>query len=129
VPEVSHLFGDDIDLSAAGDLATVDGLSLSQQAILRRLLTNPLALPFAPTYGAGLGAFVGSTVNTSLIQGLIAQQMLLEQDVDQTTPPNVAVSYSPGGEVAVMIQYVAISSGSSVLGFQLGQNSITVTAS
>jgi hypothetical protein len=126
--EVSHIFGADIDLSASGDLLLVDGLTLSQQAVLRRLLTNPLNLPFDPTYGGGLGAFVGSPVHAAVIQGIISAQMALEQDVDQSSAPTVTVS-SAANQVSVLVQYVSLTSGQTVLGFDLSQTSITITAS
>ncbi len=39
--DLSQTIGSDISVSANGDLLTSDGLQLSQESVLRRLLTNP----------------------------------------------------------------------------------------
>ena len=38
--DISHTFGADLSLSATGDLLCVTGDTLTQQRVLRRLLTN-----------------------------------------------------------------------------------------
>lgn len=57
--DLAHYFGNDLSVSAAGDLLAVDGDTKTQQRILRRLLTNPGDMMFHPDYGAGLGQWVG----------------------------------------------------------------------
>ncbi len=93
--DIYHYFGNDIVTSPVGDLQTVDGITKGQQRILRRLLTNPGAYIFHPTYGAGLPRFIGVPLSTSVykeIQGLITSQIFLEQSVARSPAPVITLS-------------------------------------
>ena len=63
MPDISHQFSADLSLSPTGDLATITAPQLTQQRVLRRLLTNPGDYIWHPSYGAGLAAFVGQPAN------------------------------------------------------------------
>ena len=66
--DLSLPWGGDLALSSTAGLALVDGSQLTQQRLVRRLLTNPGDDPFDVTYGAGLGRFVGRPVDVSALR-------------------------------------------------------------
>ncbi len=102
-----HYFGNDLSVSHTGDLLLADGLTLSQQRILRRLLTNPGDYIFHLNYGAGLPSYIGKPLSQSLyreINGVITTQMYLEATVSQNPPPVVGLSASQNA-IFVNIEY------------------------
>jgi hypothetical protein len=114
-------WGGDLQANAAGDIALASDLDLSQQRILRRLLTNLQDYIWQPDYGAGLGGFVGRPATGQIIEATIGNQMLLEPTVLQTPPPAISVLVQPNGQVFADIGYVESTSGSSqYLSFALG---------
>lgn len=118
--DASLLWGQDLTVSATGDLALATGTELGQQRVLRRLLTNPGDYIWQPDYGAGLGQFVGRTVNVSMIQAVIRSQILLESTVAQTPEPVIAVADSTDGGVYVDVRYVDADTGSTqILSFSV----------
>ena len=103
-----HYYGNDIESSARGGLALVDGDTMTRQRILRRLMTNPqTTLPdgtvipgdylWQPDYGAGLPKYVGSVGKEKEIQSRCIAQMLLEPGVAQSPAPTVTVEYITNG--------------------------------
>lgn len=110
MPDVFHQFGDDLVISANGDLLLADSVILSQQSVLRRLLTNPGDYLWQPDYGAGLPQKVGDPFNVGTIESLIIGQMYLEASVVQDPPPEVTVSAIPNG-MFVEINYTEADSG------------------
>jgi hypothetical protein len=105
--EVSHYFGSDILTSVNGDLQSVDVLTLSNQRILRRLLTNPGAYIWHLDYGAGLPAYIGQTLSNSKIQeiiGIIRNQIFLETSVSQIPAPIITITPITDG-IYCSIQY------------------------
>ena len=52
--DFDQLWGDDLTLTATGQVALVDGTPKGEQRVLRRLLTNPGDYIWHPEYGAGL---------------------------------------------------------------------------
>ena len=103
--DIYHYIGNDLATDATGDLLTVDGKVLGQQRVLRRLLTNPGEYIWHTNYGAGLAQFIGKPATAAQIQGIVQQQMLLEEAVAQTPPPSVTVSFYPDGTFFVSIRY------------------------
>jgi len=103
----------DLDLRWAGDLSsseTGDALivgvpEVGTQRVLRRLLTNPGAYLWHPSYGAGLARFVGQPIDVAGIEALIRSQMLLETAVARYPEPVVAVQSDPGGTFFVQVRY------------------------
>ena len=119
--DVSHLWGEDLAISATGDLALASGTQLGQQRVLRRLLTNPGDYIWQPDYGAGLGQFVGQTVNAAMITAVIRSQIFRETAVARTPEPVIDVTTSSNGIVYVHIRYVDAASGSTqILSFSVG---------
>jgi hypothetical protein len=114
-------WGGDLQVNAAGDVAVASDLDLSQQRILRRLLTNLQDYIWQPDYGAGLGSFVGQPASEPIIEATIRNQMLLEPTVLQMPPPTVSVLVQPNSQVFVDVGYVESSTGSlQYLSFALG---------
>src|ERR1700733_13276734 len=97
MPDVWHEFGNDLVVSANGDLLTASSVTLSEQMVLRRLLTNPGDYIWQPTYGAGLPAKIGDPFSVETIESIVQSQMYLEDSVVRTPPPDVEVSSFPNG--------------------------------
>ncbi len=116
-----HLFGGDLSVVASGDVAVIDGATEGQQRVLRRLLTNPGDYLWHPTYGAGLGQFVGLPTDTARIEGVIRGQIFREAAVARTPEPVIAVEGAANGSVYVTIQYADATTGETqLLDFTVG---------
>ncbi len=119
--DVSHLYGGDLTVSPGGDLATVDATALGQQRVLRRLLTNPGDYLWNPSYGAGLGQFVGQTANLGRIRSVIRGQIFQEATVARTPEPTIDIALEAGGAITVGIAYADAASGTTqTLTFTVG---------
>jgi len=103
---ISHFCGGDLNLDAAGGLATVSGADQAKQAIIRRLCTNAGDYIWQPDYGAGLPGKIGSPANLGEIQALVAEQMAQEASVDQTQPISITIENPSVGVYVCNIQYV-----------------------
>jgi phage baseplate assembly protein W len=75
--------GDLILTVPKGGITLVSDADLTRQRLIRRLLTNPGDYIFDTNYGAGLGRFIGSPINVNDISGLVNEQALLENTVDE----------------------------------------------
>lgn len=102
--DLYHYWSDDLQQAATGDLRSVTGLEESEQRVIRRLMTAPGELVFHPTYGAGLPAYVGDTMNLFEIESLIISQMALERSVASTPAPKITLTPGPN-TLFVQIQY------------------------
>lgn len=86
------VYGNDLLLNGVGDLQVANGINLSEQRVIRRLLTNPGDYPFVPAYGAGLPAYVGEPLTPDLydlIQSTTLSNIFLETSVSQDPAPVV----------------------------------------
>lgn len=111
--DLASWFDQDFQVSATGDLLSIDGSLLGQQRILRRLLTNPGDYIWDLTYGAGLPGYVGAAVEPDTIRALIQAQMLLETAIAQSPPPVVTATPISNG-MFVQILYVDSDTGKQV---------------
>jgi phage baseplate assembly protein W len=109
--DISHVFGYDLSIDATGDIATSSGTAHGQERVIRRLLTNPGASPFNPTYGAGLSRFLGRPATPTRIAAISRAQMALESVVSMTPAPSVKVVAQPDGTVIESIRYVDAETG------------------
>lgn len=100
-----HQFGADLLVGPTGDLALVDAGLLSQQRVLRRLMTSPGEYLWQLDYGAGLGRFVGEPVDVSQVEAVIRGQMFKEPTVARRPEPIVEVSADATGTVYVHVRY------------------------
>lgn len=119
--DVSQLWGGDLSAGPTGDIGLAAGVVLGQQRILRRLLTNPGDYIWQPTYGAGLGQFVGTPTNAAQIKSVIRGQIFKEATVARTPEPVIDIQTAQDGSVYVQIRYVdADSGGTQTLSFTVG---------
>lgn len=96
--EVYHEFGSDLELTPQGDLKTADGAELTNQRIVRRLLTNAPDYIWIPGYGAGIPKYIGQLNDPTIfktIKGAITSQMYLEDAVSQSPPPDIQFQVEP----------------------------------
>lgn len=124
--EIYQDFGNDLVITPNGDLQSVDGISLSNQRIVRRLLTVPITVANPPdylqqpTYGAGLPQFIGQLDTSQIynkIKGLIIAQMLEEETVAQTPPPDVQLSGLPNVLIGTITYTYAATNQQVVINF------------
>ena len=114
-----HIFGADLAISPSGDLALAPALEAGRQRVLRRLLTNPGDYLWAPTYGAGLGRFVGAPVEAQRIEAVIRGQMFKEAAVARRPEPAISVVADQAGSVFADIRYADAAGGSVSVSFNL----------
>ena len=118
--DISHTFGGDLSLSATGDLLCEDGDTLTQQRVLRRLLTNAGDYIWQLPYGAGLGQMVGLPAKQAAIENIIRSQIFAENAVAQVPAPVVTTTVNTDGTVNVKIIYAdAVTGASSTLSFKV----------
>jgi phage baseplate assembly protein W len=119
--DLQHQFGSDLSVGPTGDLATVNGATLGQQRVLRRLLTNSGDYIWQLGYGAGLAQFVGQPADATRIRAVIRSQIFKETAVARTPEPVVDVVSDGIGTVSVQVSYIdAETDATQVLGFTLG---------
>jgi hypothetical protein len=97
-------YGEDLQVSATGDLLLASQSDTGVQRVYRRLLTNPqlkdqsgnsIASPdytWHPTYGAGVPRKIGSPGNVPVTTALIRGQMLLEKAVARSPAPTITLT-------------------------------------
>lgn len=120
MPDVNHLFGQDIATSATGDLSTVDGTVLGEQRVARRLLTNPGDYPWRPSYGAGLRKRIGSLLDVRALKGVILGQIFQEPSVARAPAPVITVTQTGVSSAAISIAYTdAVTGQQASLSFDL----------
>lgn len=108
--DLFQIWGQDLVVSASGDLLTVEGSALGQQRVLRRLMTATGSYIWEPTYGGGLPGYVGTALDIKAITALIRLQLSLETVVAQTPAPVIDLTHFAGG-LSVNINYVDADTG------------------
>ena len=98
-------YGDDMHVSATGDIALADGIDLANQRIVRRLMTLVGGYIWSPNYGAGLPQRIGDVPTINQITSVIRWQMYLEASVQRIPEPIITVSPITSG-VFVSIKYI-----------------------
>ncbi len=87
-------FGTDLAATHTGDILLANDQELSQQRILRRLLTAINGYIWDTTYGAGLPSFVGQPLTDSILSqltSLITSQIFLEDTVAKSPTPVISL--------------------------------------
>jgi hypothetical protein len=116
--DATLVWGGDLVIGATGDIAVASGTNLGQQRVLRRLLTNANDYVWHPSYGAGLGQFVGATINERMIVGTIKSQIFAESAVARQPDPTITAQMLSNASVYVEISYVdALNGGTQSLSF------------
>lgn len=128
--QIQHYFGNDLTLTPAGDLVYSNEPQLTQQAIIRRLLTNTGTYIWHPTYGVGIGKYVGQNASAEAldeIQNLITSQINSESTVAANPPPQVTLTPMNGEYLQCDILYFdALSKNPQTISFNLNSSGITV---
>lgn len=104
--DLTQWVGDDLAVSATGDLGTANADTRTNQRIVRRLVTPKDSYMFHPGYGAGLPAMIGDTVDIPAITGEIRSQIRMEEGVAQSPEPRITVQPIQDG-VSVGIAYTS----------------------
>lgn len=119
--DLAHVVGQDLQLSASGDLLLVDTVTETEQRVLHRLLTSSGSYIWQPSYGAGLPGLIGSVASQQQVAAIIRAQIAHEPAVSATPEPQVALTAGGAGVVAATIAYTdAVSGGSQTLTFPIG---------
>jgi len=103
--DLALAFGGDLAVGPTGDLAVADGTVLTQQRVLRRLLTNTGGYIWQLSYGAGLAQFVGQPRAPAAMQGVARSQILQESAVANSPPPSITANGESDGTVTLSIVY------------------------
>ena len=103
--DASLVFGGDLGIGAGGDLALARGPELTEQRVLRRLLTNPGDYIWQLSYGAGLGQFVGAAGAVGLVAAVARAQMRGESRVALTPLPQISFIDDKSSGIAMTIMY------------------------
>ena len=111
MPDLYHFWGSDLSVSPTGDIAAADVPVITQQRLLRRLLTNPGDYIWSLDYGAGLGNFVGVPGAAQAIQAAIHGQIFKEAAVAHTPEPTIDLQADPTGSLYVHIRYADAQTG------------------
>lgn len=125
VADIQHLYGDDVAVSATGDLALVTNEDRTQLRIIRRLLTPSTSLgnsayPWEPNYGAGLGERIGKSMDVRLIAAIVMSQVILEPSVADIPIPEIRVTpFAAGNGAQIDITYTTLSGVQETFGFNL----------
>lgn len=119
--DLAHVVGQDLQLSASGDLLLVDTVAETQQRVLHRLLTSSGSYIWQPGYGAGLPGLIGSVASQQQVAAIIRAQIAYEPAVSATPEPQVVLATGGAGVVAATITYTdAVSGGSQILTLPMG---------
>ena len=104
-PDADHWFDQDLTTGATGDILLADGIHLSDQRIVRRLMTALKGYLWHPAYGAGVPERIGNALDLPLLTSVIRSQIFLEASVARVPEPVIVVSPIQGG-VNCPIAYV-----------------------
>ena len=118
--DLSLWFGGDLAIGSTGDVALADGSVLTEQRVLRRLLTNSGDYIWQLNYGAGLGQFVGQPGAPAMLTGLTRVQIMLESAVANTPTPTILANSLVDGTVNLTVRYAdAVTGNMSSLSFSV----------
>ncbi len=104
-PDAQQWFGEDLSVSATGDIALIDGIDLSNQRIVRRLMTILGGYCWHNDYGASVPERIGEPFDLSLVTSVIRGQIFLEESVSRNPEPTISVQPILNG-VFVQISYI-----------------------
>jgi len=110
MPDLNHLWGQDLSISVSGDLAIVDGDAMTTERILRRLMTAEGDYIWNLNYGGGVPGRVGEVADIALINAVIRSQIALESAVARSPAPVITVTPILNG-ISVYIKFWSASTG------------------
>lgn len=117
MPDMDHLFGNDLSSSSTGDLALVDGDDLMIQRIIRRLMTAVQGYIWHLNYGAGVPERIGNVIDINIIRGIIFTQIGLESSVASIPLPIIKVTEIFAGVFVEITAWSKISGQQITFGF------------
>lgn len=106
---VDILFDDDLQVTASGDYATVEGYAALRQAILIRLITDPDEYPVVPGFGCGIQRWLKKRMTKSdrdSLRQTIIEQLSKEErisKVEEVTVESLTLSNTTGVKVSVRV--------------------------
>lgn len=106
--DIYHYWASDLQLSATGDLLAVDGVTETNQRILRGLMTAAPEYVFHATYGAAIGKHVGDALSIgdySKIKADIRAIVIRDPNVSTNPAPTLDFKASALGYLSVSITY------------------------
>jgi hypothetical protein len=121
--DLSLDWGGDLQCDANGDLLLSEDERMTNQRIVRRLLTNPGEYIWNLSYGGGLALSVGEPADASAIEAVIRQQLQMEAAVASSPAATVVIqSIDPasGAFIADIVYSDSTSGGSSKLSIPQG---------
>ncbi len=121
MPDINHFWGEDISVSATGDVLLIDGDDLTTQRIIRRLMTAVKGYLWHLDYGAGVPARVGSPLDVDLISSVIRAQISLESTVARSPAPTIRTAEILNGVSVYILFYSAKTGEQSTLSFDVNK--------
>lgn len=131
MPDISLLWGNDIDLSPSGDLATVDGPQLTIQRIIRRLMTRGDQVAslnqrkivgeyvYHMTYGGSVPSRIGDATNLPLLQAMVLSQISKESTVAKSPTPQITLTTSLDSVTVSITYWDAVTGAQKSLSFDV----------
>lgn len=113
--DLALVFGGDLALASAGDIALAQAGALTEQRVLRRLLTNRGDYIWQISYGGGMGQFVGVAGAAAPAVSVARAQMAQEARVAQTPLPQIGASTDVASGVVLTISYQDATTGQPTL--------------
>lgn len=121
--DLTQWYGNDLSVAASGDLLSVNDPTLTEQRLIRRLLTQPGSYIWHPEYGAGLAQYIGQPASAKTIEAVIRAQLKLEKSVSASPTPQVTVTSNTNGVTVATIVYWNSSTGTPrTLSFPVNQS-------
>lgn len=106
-------WGGDLAASATGDILLATGGVGSDQRVIRRFLTNPGSYIWQPSYGAGLGQFIGDAQPALTIEAVLKKQVALEPSIAASPSPTVSVIPQGSNALGISVNYAYVQGGAS----------------
>lgn len=113
MPDAMHWIGDDLRFGPSGDLLLTDGIELSNQRIVRRLLTILGEYVWHPGYGGSVPIRVGDVLDRDEVEAVILAQIYEEAAVSRDPAPEISITPIQSG-VFVSILYADALTGQQV---------------
>jgi len=116
MPDAFLNWNSDFVVSASGGLLLADGITLSNQRIIRRLSTAVQGYVWHLDYGAGLLQKIGKPGVPTTVSSIVRAQIALEATVSPTPPPVITVTEvaNQPGVFIILIQYTFAATGEPV---------------